>query len=126
MWSPPREEWFVTGGNAAALMPVTWAGWERRLRCPGVAEAGSVPVLCCWGRGGALTSLMRVRVCCQEQSFCRGHLGRSQRLEVIMILPIQRLSRGEPSALNLGWRLGADVLEPLGAGRNGAVPAASW
>lgn len=93
---------------------------------PGVAEAGSVPVLCCWGRGGALTSLMRVRVCCQEQSFCRGHLGRSQRLEVIMILPIQRLSRGEPSALNLGWRLGADVLEPLGAGRNGAVPAASW
>lgn len=43
-----------------------------------------------------------------------------------MILPIQCLSRGEPSALNLGWRLGADVLEPLGAGRNGAVPAASW
>ena len=63
-------------GNAAVLMPVTWAVWGPRLRCPDVAEAGSVPVLCCWGRGGALASLMQVCVCCQKQSFYRGHLGR--------------------------------------------------
>ena len=43
-----------------------------------------------------------------------------------MTLPIQCLSHGEPSKLNLGWRLGADVVEPFGAGRNEAVPAASW
>ena len=43
-----------------------------------------------------------------------------------MILAIQCLSHGEPIELNLGWRLGADVVEPFGAGRNGAAPAASW
>ena len=30
-----------------------------------------------------------------------------------MVLPIQCLSHGEPSELNLGWRLGADVVGPL-------------